>query len=52
MFPHEEEYTSSSAEDNKMYTSSSIANSQSTPTSINGTGVNAKLSILVEQVIL
>ena len=50
--PQEEESTSSSWGDSKMYTSGTIANSQRTPTKINKNGVIAKVRILVEQVIL
>ena len=38
--------------DNKMYTPSTIANSQKTPNEINQTGAIANVRILVQQVIL
>ena len=42
LFPQEEECTSSSWGDSKMYTSSSIANSQRMLTEINGSGAIAR----------
>ena len=44
-FPQEEECTSSSWRDSKMYTSSSIANSQRMLTEINESGAIAKIRI-------
>ena len=46
--PKEEEYTSSSWGDSKMYTSGSIENSQRMLTEINESGVITKISISVE----
>ena len=46
--PEEEECTSSSWWDSKMYTSGSIANSQSMLTEINESGAIAKIRIWVE----
>ena len=48
LFPQEEECTSSSWGDSKMYTSGSIANSQRILTEINESGATAKIKILVE----
>ena len=48
LFPQEEECTSPSWGDNKMYTSSCIANSQRILTEINGSGVITKIRIWVE----
>ena len=48
LFPQEEEWTYSSWEDSKMYTSSSIANSQRNQTEINESGTIAKIRIWVE----
>ena len=48
----EDKSTSSSLGDSKMYTSSTIMNSQRTQTKINKIGAIAKERILVEQVIL
>ena len=45
LFPQEEECTSSSWGDSKMYTSSSIANSQRMQTEINESGTIAKIRI-------
>ena len=45
LFPQEEECTSSSQGDSKMYTSSSSANSQRTLTEINKSGVLVKIRI-------
>ena len=45
MFPLEDECTSSSWGDSKMYTSSSIANSQKMQTKINGSSTIAKIRI-------
>ena len=45
LFPQEEECTSSSWEDSKMYTSSIIANSQKMQTEINESGTLAKVRI-------
>ena len=48
MFPQEEECTSSSWGDSKMYTSGSIASSQRLANEINETGAIAKIRISVE----
>ena len=48
LFPEEEECTSSSRGESKMYTSGSIENSQRTLTEINESGVITKISISVE----
>ena len=48
LFPQEEECTSSSWGDSKMYTSGSIANLQKMLTEINKSGALAKIRILVE----
>ena len=48
LFPQEEECTSSSWGDSKMYTSSSIANSQRMQTEINKSGTIAKKRIWVD----
>ena len=48
LHPKEEEYTSSSWGDSKMYTSGSIANSQRMLTEINESGAIAKIRIWVE----
>ena len=48
LFPQEEECTSSSWGDSKMYTSSSIANSQRMQTEINESDTIAKIRISVE----
>ena len=45
LFPQEEECTSSSWGDSKMYTSSSIANSQRMQAEINKSGTIAKIRI-------
>ena len=45
LFPQEEECTSSSWEGSKMYTSSSIANSQRMQTEINKSGTIAEVRI-------
>ena len=45
LFPHEEEFTSSSWGDSKMYTPSSISNSQTMQTEINESGTIAKIRI-------
>ena len=50
--PLEEEGSSSSWEDSKMYTSGTITNSQRTPTKINKNGAIVKVRVLVEQAIL
>ena len=47
LFPQEEECTSSSWGDSKMYTSSSIANSQRVQTEINESGTTTKIRIWV-----
>ena len=48
LFPQEEECTSSSWEDSKMYTSDSIANSQRMLTKIKESGIITKKRIWVE----
>ena len=48
LFPEEEECTSSSRGESKMYTSGSIENSQRMLTEINESGVITKISISVE----
>ena len=48
LFPQEEECTSSSWGDSKMYTSGSIANLQKMLTEITKSGALAKIRILVE----
>ena len=48
LFPQEEECTSSSWGDSKMYTSGSIANSQRILTEINESGIITKVSVWVE----
>ena len=48
LFPQEEECTSSSWGDSKMYTSGSIANSQRMLTEINESSAIAKIRIWVE----
>ena len=48
LFPQEEECTSSSWEDSKMYTSDSIANSQRMLTKIKESGIITKQRIWVE----
>ena len=50
--PQVEYCTSSSWEDNKMYTSGTIANSQRTPTKVDKNGTIAKVRIFAEQMIL
>ena len=50
--PQEEESTSFSWGDSKMYTLGTIVNSQRTPTKINKNGAIAKVRIFVEQAIL
>ena len=50
--PQEEYCTSSSWEDNKMYISGTIANSQRTPTKVDKNGTIAKVRIFAEQMIL
>ena len=49
LFPQEEEYTSSSWGDSKVYTSGSIANSQRMLTETNESGAIAKIRIPVER---
>ena len=48
LFPQEEECTSSSWGDSKMYTSNSIANSKRMQTEIKESGTIAKIKIWVE----
>ena len=48
LFPQEEDCTSSSWWDSKMYTFGSIASSQRMPTEINESGAIAKIRISVE----
>ena len=48
LFPQEEEYSSSSWGDSKMYTSGCIANLQSMLTEIKKSGTIAKIKIWVE----
>ena len=48
LFPEEEECTSSSRGESKMYTSGSVENSQRMLTEINESGVITKISISVE----
>ena len=52
LYAQEEECTSSSWRDSKIYAPGTIANSQRTPTKINKNGAIVKVRVLVEQVIL